>query len=252
LLIRSLFIWLIATLKTYLQLDLSVSHQHTLITMSAPEVLIKSRYSARAFLPDQQVPWSVIRHALEVARYAASNLNTQPWRLIIVSEDVRDRLSAKMQAAFDSDQPLQVGPLPEPFEKYQIEWGQGFLGETMKISRDDDNGRKEWFMNNFDFFKAPTAAIVAMHQDFHHEDSFGVGGFVQLFELVLLQEGVRTCSMVSIAGYGDILREELGIEKELRVICGVAIGYPDLNHPANRFRPKRENVDHFASFRNTN
>ena len=67
----------------------------------------------------------------------------------------------------------------------------------------------------------------------------GVGMFVQTLLLALTARGLGTCVQVSIAGYPDIVREQLDISEDMRVLCGLAIGYPDPTFPANALRGAR-------------
>jgi len=64
--------------------------------------------------------------------------------------------------------------------------------------------------------------------------------------LALTARDLGTCCEVSIAGYPEIVREQLAIPAELSILCGVAIGYPDPDFPANKLHvgrePLRENI----------
>jgi hypothetical protein len=48
---------------------------------------------------------------------------------------------------------------------------------------------------------------------------------------------------VLIAGYSDIVRMQLAIPAELSILCGLAVGYPDPDFPANKLRIGREAID---------
>lgn len=73
-----------------------------------------------------------------------------------------------------------------------------------------------------------------MHRDLDFVDSLGVGMFLQTFLLALTARGLGSCVQVSIAGYPETVRAQLGIPpEEMRVLCGLAIGYPDPDFPAN-------------------
>jgi len=48
---------------------------------------------------------------------------------------------------------------------------------------------------------------------------------------------------VSIAGYPETIREQLGIGDELRILCGLAVGYPDPDFPANSLRVPRNPLE---------
>ena len=45
---------------------------------------------------------------------------------------------------------------------------------------------------------------------------------------------------VSGAGYPDVVRAELKIPPELTIICGLAVGYTDLDFPANKLHIGRD------------
>jgi nitroreductase len=71
-------------------------------------------------------------------------------------------------------------------------------------------------------------------------DSMGVGMFVQALMLALTARGLGSCVQVSIAGYPEVICEEVDIPPELTILCGLAIGYPDPDFPANDVRVGRD------------
>jgi nitroreductase len=54
-----------------------------------------------------------------------------------------------------------------------------------------------------------------------------VGMFLQTLVLALTARGLGTCVQVAIAGYPEIVREQLNIPEELMILCGLAAGYTD-------------------------
>lgn len=86
-----------------------------------------------------------------------------------------------------------------------------------------------------------------MHRDLGMADAVGVGMFLQTLLLALTERGIDSCVQVSTALYPDIVREHLGIPDELRVLCGVCIGYADPNFAANHLavprNPLAQNVE---------
>ena len=53
---------------------------------------ITSRRSVRAFLPDA-IPESTIREILDVAAWAPSGTNMQPWRVYVTTGETKQRVS---------------------------------------------------------------------------------------------------------------------------------------------------------------
>lgn len=80
---------------------------------------IVTRRSVRAFL-DKEVARSDIESMLEVARYSASGMNIQPWRVHVVTGESKRRLS-KAIAQIDASPTLSAN-LDEPYQYYPRSW----------------------------------------------------------------------------------------------------------------------------------
>jgi nitroreductase len=114
----------------------------------------------------------------------------------------------------------------------------------MGITRDDAEGRRIAVLRNWEFFRATLAGVVCIHRDLHHVDTLAVGMFLQTFLLALTARGLGTCVQVSIAGYPEIVREQLNISQEYAILCGMAISYPAPTFPANNLRTERNPIEH--------
>jgi len=208
------------------------------------EDAITERHSSRLFMRDKPVPQELIDEALELAVRAPSNSNIQPWQVVVASGSARDRLVEALLDEAESSAP-KVPKLPEQFDHYRRDTGALVYG-AMGIARHDTEGRRIAVLRNWEFFRAPLAGIVCMHRDLDFVDSLGVGMFLQNFLLALTVRGLGSCVQVSIAGYPETVRAQLGIPEEMRVLCGLAIGYPDPDFPANGLHiprnPLAENI----------
>lgn len=206
---------------------------------------IRQRHSTRMFLPDP-VPRRLVEESLELAMRAPSNSNVQPWHVVFTSGAARDRLVAAMLDKARSEPP-NVPELPPAFGHLRHDLGAKVYG-SMGIARDDTEARRIAMLRNWEFFRAPLGGVVSMHRDFGLVDSLGVGMFLQTLVLALTARGLGTCVQVSIAGYPDIVREQLDIAPEMTILCGLAVGYPDPDFPANSLRVGRERVDRHVLF----
>jgi nitroreductase len=56
--------------------------------------------------------------------------------------------------------------------------------------------------------------------------------------------GLGAIAQGAIGMYAGAVREHLGIPETRNIVCGVSIGYADLDHPANSFRTEREQIEH--------
>ena len=206
---------------------------------------IRERRSTRMFLP-RPVPRELVNEALALAQCAPSNSNIQPWHMVFASGAPRDRLVA---ALLDEARrrPPNIPPLPEGFQHYRSELGVQVYG-AMGIAREDKEARGVAVLRNWEFFRAPLAGIVCMHRDLGPADAVSVGMFLQTLLLALTERGLGTVVEVSVAGYPEIVRAQLAIPAELSILCGLAVGYPDPDFPANRLHIGREPIEENVVF----
>ena len=205
------------------------------------DTAIRERHSTRMFLPQQPVPRVLVEEALALAVHAPSNSNIQPWHMVFASGPARDRLAkALLEAAHRG--PPNIPPLPESFQHFRRELGVEVYG-SMGIAREDKEGRAVAVMRNFEFFRAPLAGIVCIHRDLGPADAMSVGMFLQTLLLALTARGLGTCVEVSTAGYPEVVRAQLAIPAELLILCGLAVGYPDPEFPANKLHIGREAIE---------
>jgi nitroreductase len=216
------------------------------VTDSDLREIVEQRRSIRMFLRDKPVPRDLLDEALALAMRAPSNSNIQPWRLFVATGPRRDRLVEALLARASEGFPQTMG-LPESFAPQRRELGALVYG-SMGIERGDAEGRRMAQLRNWEFFRAPVACVVCMHRDLGLVDSLGVGMFLQTLVLALTERGLGTCVQVSIAHFPDVLHEQLDIPDGLRPLCGLAIGYADLNFPANQLRIPRNPVEHNVVF----
>jgi nitroreductase len=207
---------------------------------------IRERRSIRMFLRDKPVPREIIDEALELAIWAPSNSNTQPWHLTLTSGAARDRLVADLLAAARSEAP-PAPTIPPAYQHNRSEVG-AIIYPAMGIPREDKAGRHVAIMRNFEFFHAPIGGVVSVHRDFDYVDSMAVGMFLQTFVLTLAARGIGTCVQVCVAGYPDVLRRHCEIPDEYRILSGIAIGYADPDFAANHLDIPRNPISENITF----
>jgi nitroreductase len=210
------------------------------------EETILARHSTRLFLRDKPVPRELVIEALELAIRAPSNSNIQPWRLVFNSGPARDRLVKALLEEAQKGGP-QVPSLPEEFHHFRSDLGALVYG-SMGVPRHDPEARRVAVLRNWEFFRAPLGAIVCMHRDLDYVDALGVGMFLQTFMLALTARGIGSCVQVSIAGYPNVIREQFGVAEDLRILCGLSIGYPDPEFPGNKLHTPRSPLEHNMVF----
>lgn len=212
----------------------------------AYEALARERHSVRAYLP-RPVPAALLRRLLLTARRAPSGANLQPGRFWAVQGAARERLSAALcQAWCDQipeaeDYDYFPNPMPLQLRKRQVAAAQALYG-ALGVARGDGQGRALQFERNFCFFDAPVALVVTIDR------AFGAGGFMDLgmclhgLMLAAQAQGLASCAIGALASYPQIVREALGLPESESVVCGMALGWEDLQAPVNRARTEREGL----------
>lgn len=207
---------------------------------------IQIRRSIRVFKPDP-VPQRIIQDCLQLARWAPSNSNIQPWRLHLASGAARDRIIKALLNEAEEHGP-NIPPLPDHLRHFRSEFGHLLYGETgYGVPKDDDSGVHAARMRNFEFYGAPVCGVITMDSALTLVDAMTVGMFIQSFWLSLVEKGLGSCLLVSVTGYPDILRKEFGIKEDQHLLSGIAIGWPG-DHQVNRMITPREDIDKLLHF----
>lgn len=204
--------------------------------------LLHTRYSCRAFLPES-VPRVTIERILTVAQRTASWCNAQPWRLHIASGATLERLRAALQAS-DAAMAVPAPDLPWPREYrgvYQERrracgWG---LYEALGITKGDRRASARQAARNFAMFDAPHVAIITSDEALGIYGAVDCGAYVANFLLAAHSLGVGSVPQAALAAHPAVLREVLDIGADRTIVCGISFGWPDPEHPANRFRTAR-------------
>jgi nitroreductase len=202
---------------------------------------IKARHSVRKFLP-RPVPEGLLRECLELAQRAPSNSNIQPWRMFFATGADRDRLKEALLAVARENAP-NVPALPEHFTHFRSELGALVYGVGMGIPSGDKEARRAAVLRNWEFFGAPVVGIVCIDKELGFADVLGVGMYLQTLVLSLTARGLGACVQVALAGYPEVIYKELAVPRQLTILCGMSIGYPDPDFGANKLNIGRAPIE---------
>jgi nitroreductase len=201
-----------------------------------------ARHCKRAFL-DRPVPPVVLERVLAVAAHAPSTRNGQPWQVAVVTGAARDALAARLRAAFDAGTPPRpdypnrpAGADPDAEERAGVA-GAGLFA-AMGLDRADAASRRTHLRSNLDFHGAPAVLILHLPATAVPGTFLEAGFFLQNTMLGLVACGLGSCPQYSVAGYPDVLREQLRLTGRL-IVCSLAVGYPDPEAAVNGFAPPR-------------
>ena len=214
---------------------------------------IKSRISTRAFL-DRDVSENDIRDILDVARWAPSGGNLQPWRVHVVTGAGRDRLVETVKNAIASDpladeSELAIYPpkLPSPWRDRRFEVGEAMY-EKLGVPRDDKPARIAHLMRNYDLFGAPVGLFFSLNRKFDKGQWAHLGMFMQSLALAATEKGLATCMQEAWAARAKTVSAFLDLANDEQLYCGMALGYGDPAAPVNDLRSSRVSVDEFTTF----
>ncbi len=211
---------------------------------------IKTRKSIRGFLPPP-VPKPVLEEVLRLAARAPSGTNIQPWEVTIIGGEVMQQVKeALFQEARSGTPPAQDIPrlrLPERYFDRRRDIGYRLYG-ILGIRREDKKVRREWALQAIKFFDAPNGLIFYLDSELFPNHLLDLGLFLQSIMLVALAFGLGTCPEGIVVIYPEVLRKILNISDRKKIVCGMAIGYPDWKHPANKLVSPREPIESFTQW----
>lgn len=209
---------------------------------------MRTRHSTRAFLPTP-VPRELLEQILTLAQNAPSNSNLQPWRLKILSGSALRRLSDALLAAVVTGEKPVTEPIPAAYKHHRSHLGHVLYGpDGYNVDRSDQEGTEKARRRNYNFFDAPLGVIVCVDKRLSAVDTLSVGMYLQSVCMLLAERGLGCCVQVSIAGYPDVVRRELGIDDSMEILTGMAVGYEDESSQLNRLRCGREGIDGSVEF----
>ena len=214
--------------------------------------LIKSRYSVRSFT-DDTVDIETIREILEISSNAPSGGNIQPWKVYVVTGKTKEKLIKKALSNFDNgvqekiEYDIYPRPLDEEYKRRRSERPTDMYG-ALSIKLDDTELRLSQIRENFKFFGAPVGMIVTIDKAFAENGWGHVGMFIQNICLSAVDNDMGTCLQESWSIYPETVKDVLNIPDNEVVWCGIALGYPNKDHPINNYRTSRESIEKFVTF----
>lgn len=229
------------------------------LVVEAVDWAIRSRRSIRAFLPDP-VAQEDVESILDVARFCATGVNMQPWRVHVVTGDAKRQLSNAI-ADIDND-PAHANQLLDPYEYYPREWVTPYADRKKKvgwelygllgIAKGDKQRMHEQHGRNYRFFDAPVGLLFTIDRVLQQGSLLDYGMFLQSVMVAARARGLHTCPQAAFLKYHHVIAEVLGIPDEQMLVCGMSLGYADASSIENELVTEREPVSAFTTFHHNN
>ena len=210
---------------------------------------MSTRKSIRGFKPDP-VSKETLQEILSTAVQSPSAMNTQPWRLYVVTGEALENTKK------DNIASLSAGTMPEmevkfeekfqgPYKTRQVDLAKQ-LFQLMDIQREDAQGRFEWMQRGFRYFDAPVVVVLAYENVMAPTSPlvhFDLGLIAHAVCLTALKYDLGTCIHGQGAMYPQNLRKYVEISAEETIFNCISIGTPDWDFPANKVESAREAVE---------
>ena len=224
-------------------------------TVRAVDGAMAARRSVRAFLPDP-VPHETIAAILDVAARAPSGVNTQPWKVHVLTGPALKAMSRAIVAVFDD--PVASKEHVADFNSYPDEWVAPYVERRRRVGWDlygllgikkgDAARMHAQVRRNYEFFGAPAGLIFTIDRVMARGGVLDCGMFMQNIMLAAKARGLDTCPQAAFATFHRVIRAQLGVPAEQMVICGMSLGHADPHAVENTLSTVREPVSSFAVF----
>lgn len=213
---------------------------------------IQGRQSIRSF-QNKEVPSEIIEKILNISRFAPSGGNTQPWKIYVLSQKIMKELEESVLSNLDNGisemANFNIYPqlMSDQLKNRVKECGKLMYG-ALEIGKEDAEGRLNQLKQNFSFFGAPVGMLVTVEKEVDLNGWGHVGHFIQNICLSSMEYGLGTCLQESWSMYPETAKKLVKFSDSEILWCGIALGYPDGDHPINSYRTPREDLEKFAKF----
>ncbi len=229
-----------------------------MITTPAQKIVddaITSRRSIRAFLPTP-VAREDIEAILSVASRAPSGSNTQPWKVYVLTGEIRQRLAQRILDAYLD--PQQLAQHKEEYDYYPREWVSPYVDRRRKVgwdlysllclTRENKAGMQAQHGRNYAFFDAPVGLIFTIDRVMEQGSWLDYGMFLQNVMVAARARGLDTCPQAAFTQFHRVIAEVLQIPDGEQLVCGMALGHADPSKVENTLVTERAPVSEFCRF----
>jgi len=207
--------------------------------------VITSRKSIRAFLP-KPVAKEDIQKILEIAASAPSGTNTQPWKVYVLTGEVKQQLSVEILQAYNNPHNQHK----EEYHYYPVQWLSPYLERRRKVGwdlysllglgRENKAGMHAQHGRNYAFFDAPVGFIFTIDRILEKGSWLDYGMFLQNIMLAARARGLDTCPQAAFNQFHKIIHQSLNLSDQEMVVCGMSLGYADTDKIENTLKTERD------------
>ncbi len=198
--------------------------------------IVKNTRSIRRFKPDP-IPDEYIDKIIEVARWAPSGFNQQPWEFVVVKNP---ELRKKIAASFDTYW-LQSREMETTRESWQQVWNPETSGT------DSDYSVAPVYILLFGDTRTKEGLPMGVRFDAHRREYIYISSLANAFLYMHMAAATlglasQWLSAVSTPYVNCMVKDWLGIPKELEIYDMMAFGYPAVKPRPKLLRTKEKMV----------
>ncbi|MEM7492855.1 MAG: nitroreductase [Pseudomonadota bacterium] len=208
---------------------------------------VKQRISTRAF-KETPLPKADVEQWLQDAARAPSGGNLQPWRVIALAGDEKQKIIDMAAATLaqnpqgqPTDRPIYPDYITDAQKARRFRVGE-MMYDKVGIPREDKMARMMWFSRNFRFFEAPLALFFVLDERVGHGQWGHTGMLMQTLALLAEERGWGTCMQECWGILRPSLKDALALDEHEMVWCGMAVGIPDKDDPVNDLYTERASL----------
>lgn len=223
-------------------------------SIAAVDHAICSRRSIRAFLPTP-VSRMQIEEILQIAARAPSGTNIQPWKVYVATGAARQQLSDQIIAAHND---TSQAAAEEEYFYYPRQWQAPYIDRRRKVgwdlyallglTRENKSGMHAQHGRNFQFFDAPVGLFFTIDKVLEQGSWLDYGMFLQNIMIAARARGLDTCPQAAFIHFPTIIKQFFSIPSTETLVCGMSLGYADMEKVENSLHTERAPVAEFTRF----
>lgn len=207
------------------------------------EQAIQARHSVRKFTA-QPVATKDLKAILADAQLAPSWVNSQPYHVHVVTGKTLERVRAK-QATLD--QAGTKGTPDVPLMSRQ-KWSAQAQANMAAWSQGLGAAGPEMAGNAAQLYHAPVVLYLTLPTDYSEWSLYDLGAFGNSLVLSASSRGIASMTAYQFIKYPAMLRQEVGIPTEEKIIIGIGLGYRDDTALVNTIKSTRMALDEITTW----
>ena len=203
---------------------------------------IRERKSIRGYT--QEMPsHEIIEQCLEAASWAPNPTSQQPWKFIVLTGEALQQVTSVIADSYAeaaaAKAELPEPPVPEKIKQELARRKSDNFGAMMAFLQEKGADMDMLGSGIFSFQHASVGVIFGVYPDKGQSYFKAAVAAMENFMLAATAQGLGTCWMNAVSICQQAIKESLGLEKELVLVDGLALGYPDQSAPVNHIPRQR-------------